>query len=231
MESKNQKNNNGFNDKNKHHEEHDKNLKKENLQEDSNHENDESKKNKFIKNDIKKLNSIIESLKLDNNKKQERIESLERQISLLNENFKSEVIKKASEAQSKLDEKVKEFQSKYETELKHAKKYALKSSASELIDIVSNFELAVNSNVSNPEIANYLKGFQMFVNIFKNYFQQNGIIEIPVKLNDDFNAEVMQAFETQKVENTPPNKVIKIVKKGYKLHDIVIVPATVIVSE
>lgn len=231
MESKNQKNNNGFSDKNKHHEEHDKNLKKENLQEDSNHENDESKKNKFIKNDIKKLNSIIESLKLDNNKKQERIESLERQISLLNENFKSEVIKKASEAQSKLDEKVKEFQSKYEIELKHAKKYALKSSASELIDIVSNFELAVNSNVSNPEIANYLKGFQMFVNIFKNYFQQNGIIEIPVKLNDDFNAEVMQAFETQKVENTPPNKVIKIVKKGYKLHDIVIVPATVIVSE
>lgn len=235
MENKNQKHNNEFHEKNQQSQKDNNNVKKENLHEDQSDLNDANfddggKKNK-LKNDIKKLNHLVDSLKNENNNKQAKIESLERQINLLNENFKSEVIKKASEAQTKLDEKIKEFQAKYETELKHAKKYALKSSAIELIDIVSNFELAVNSKVTNPEIANYLKGFQMFANMFKNYFQQNGITEIPVNLNDDFNAEVMQAFETQKVPNTQPNKVIKIIKKGYKLHDIVLVPATVIVSE
>lgn len=191
---------------------------------------DDSKKGK-LKEEIRKLNFTIQNLTADNQNKQLKIESLERQINLLNENFKSEVMKKGTEAQSKLDSKIKEFQDKYESELKHAKKYAMKSSAIELIDIISNFELAVNSNVTNPEIANYLKGFQMFASMFKNYLASNSIHEIQVNVNDDFNASIMQAFETQKSPGVAPNKVLKVVKKGYKLHDIVLVPTTVIVSE
>ncbi|MDE5952742.1 MAG: nucleotide exchange factor GrpE, partial [Malacoplasma sp.] len=181
--------------------------------------------------DLKKLNQEIENLKRENKTKQERIIALENQIKSLNDSFKSEVIKKAQEAQTKLDQKIKEYQNKYEQEIKHNKKYALKNPAIELIDIISNFDIAVNSKAPSPEIANYLKGFQMFANMFKNFLSQNGINEIIVNVNDDFNAEIMQAFETEKRNGVDPNKVLKVVKKGYKLHDIVIVPTTVIVSE
>lgn len=192
--------------------------------------NNDHKKNK-IRNDLKKSHDEVNFLKKELHKKQEKIESLERQINIINENFKTEVIKKAQDAQVQLQQKIKEYQDKYDTELKHAKKYTLKSSAVELLDIISNLEMAVNSKSSNPEIVNYLKGFQMFISMFKNFLTQNGINEITIKENDDFNAETMQAFDTEKKDGTPSNKVIKVVKKGYKLHDIVIVPATVIVSE
>ncbi len=189
------------------------------------------KENHNSKFDFKKMHHEIEELKKENRIKQERIENLENQISSLNDSFKSEVIKKAQEAQNKLDQKIKEYQTKYEEEIKHNKKYALKNSAVELLDIISNFDIAVNSKAPNTEIENYLKGFQMFANMFKNFLSQNGIKEIVVNVNDDFNAEIMQAFETEKRNGISPNKVLKIVKKGYKLHDIVIVPVTVIVSQ
>ena len=171
----------------------------------------EDKTNKL---DLKKLNQEIENLKRENKTKQERIIALENQIKSLNDSFKSEVIKKAQEAQTKLDQKIKEYQNKYEQEIKHNKKYALKNPAIELIDIISNFDIAVNSKAPSPEIENYLKGFQMFANMFKNFLSQNGINEIIVNVNDDFNAEIMQAFETEKRNGVDPNKVLKVVKKG-----------------
>lgn len=196
-----------------------------------NHVNQNDNKKAKARFDLKKAHDENTLLRKELQKKQEKIESLERQINIINESFKTEVIKKAQEAQAQLQGKIKEYQEKYDVELKHAKKYALKNSAIDLIDIISNFEMAVNSKSSNPEIINYLKGFQMFINMFKNFLSQNGISEIVVNENDDFNAETMQAFDTEKREGYEPNKVIRIAKKGYKLHDIIIVPTTVIVSE
>ena len=237
----NKKNESSFNEDLKHEEQKRDSQINNNQNNNNNKENLEKNENNFDKNnhdikhdnksDLKKLNQEIESLKSENKIKQERMQYLEKQIKRLNDTFKNEVIKKAQEAQIKLDEKIKEYQTKYEQEIKHNKKYALKNPAIELIDIISNFDIAVNSKAPSPEIANYLKGFQMFANMFKNFLSQNGINEITVNINDEFNAEIMQAFETEKRNGISSNKVLKIVKKGYKLHDIVIVPVTVIVSE
>lgn len=165
------------------------------------------------------------------NEKNIKIVSLEKQVEALNNSFKTELVKKANEAQIKLQEKIKEYQQKYEIELKNAKKFALRDKAIDLINIINNFENALKTPSTNPEVQNYVKGFMMFSNMFKNYLENNNIIEISVKPNDEFNAKTMEAFDTEKHPNIKPNHVIKIIKKGYKLFDIVIVPVLVVVAK
>lgn len=173
----------------------------------------------------------IQNLKLLLEQKDEKIKKLEQDLLNFNNNYKSELIKKSQEANLIIEKKVKEYELKAEQEIKQAKKYALKNSSIELINIINNFELAVNNSPKNELVANYVKGFLMFVNMFKNFLEQNDIKEINVNLNDDFDPKIMEAIDTQKVENTSSNKVIKIIKKGYKLHELVIVPCLVIVSK
>ena len=50
-------------------------------------------------------------------------------------------------------------------------------------------------------------------------------------LNQPFNPDLHQAIGQEKKENTESNTVIKEVQKGFKLHDKIIRPAMVIVSE
>lgn len=176
---------------------------------------------------VNKYNALQEEL----NAKNQKILMLEKQVEALNNSFKTELIKKANEAQAKLQEKVKEYQTKFETELKNAKKFALRDKAVDLINIINNFDNAVNMPNKNPEIQNYVKGFMMFSNMFKNYLENNNITEIKVNVNDEFNAQTMEAFDAEQNPNFKPNHVIKVIKKGYKLHDVVIIPALVLVSK
>ncbi|MCF0217663.1 MAG: nucleotide exchange factor GrpE [Malacoplasma sp.] len=198
-------------------------------------EKDSAKDQNHIEFNLKKENKIlnhkIKDLMNKNNELVDRIKTLENQINLTNLNYKNDILKKSQEAQNQINLKLSEYQAKYDQELKHYKKYALKEAAIDLIDIINNFELAVNSKTNNEAIANYLKGFQMFLSMFKNFLNQNNINEINVNVGDEFDAAFMQAFETEKKEGFATNKVIKVLRKGYKLFDIVIVPTTVIVSQ
>lgn len=215
----------------------DKDLNKNNQQQ-NNSQKDVQKENKNNNSEIKnqklvedKLNKEIKELKATIEKNNLRIKELESQINQFNSNYKKEMDAKEKLAQEKVSQKIKEFQEKFEKDLAHVKKYALKDKALDLINIISNFEAAVSGEVKDPMLANYLKGFQMFCSMFKNYLEDNNIKEIEIKVNDNFDEKTMHAFEVKKEDNVEPNKVLKVVKKGYKLHDVVIAPAVVVVSK
>lgn len=191
----------------------------------------ETKNNDSNNNETELLKEKIDKLEQELSAKNLKIHNLEKQIHEFNANYKNEIIKKSNEAQIKLEEKIKEYQSKYETELLKSKKYALKDKATELINIINNFDNAVNMPTTNPEVQNYVKGFAMFANMFKTYLENNGIFEIKINPNDEFDPKTMEAFDTEKKDNLKPNHVVKVIKKGYKLHDMVIVPALVVVSK
>ena len=53
---------------------------------------------------------------------------------------------------------------------------------------------------------------------------------IKVKVNDHYNPHTMEAIDTIKENDSTDFKVTKVVENGYKLHDRVIRPAKVIVS-
>lgn len=204
--------------------------KDENTLNSKNNSQENNANNELIKK-IKILESQNLTLKQELEDKNKRINDLDKQLNHINSNYKSEIMKKAQEAQALLDAKLKENQNKTDLEIKNIKKYALKDKAIDLINIISNFEMALSSKPTDPAVQNYLIGFEMFLSMFKNYLSDNNIVEISIKENDPFDDKTMSPLEVQASDSVKSNHVIKVVKKGYKLYDLVIVHATVIVAK
>jgi len=69
-------------------------------------------------------------------------------------------------------------------------------------------------------------GLNLSVKKFKDVLSNNGVTEIKAE-NEDFNASLMEAIDTQKGTE---NKVLKVNKKGYILNNKVLRPAQVVVG-
>lgn len=183
-----------------------------------------------INNDVK--NQENKEYKKIIEEKDKKIKELSEQLEALNSNFKTELEKRARIAQEQLDKKVAEISSKYAAEATENKKYAIKNNAEELIDIINqiNNVIASSENNENPAVRNYVVGFKLYMSMFDNLLMNMGIKEIPIKIGDAFDHNKMEAIDTEK-SDIKSNHVSKIVKKGYTLHDRVIVYAQVIVSK
>ena len=158
------------------------------------------------------------------------ITDLRSQVKALNESVITRAKEIAIDAQNQLDKKLKEYQDKFESESKENKKYALASSISEFVSILNQLDNAINQDVSDPKVKNYLTGLKMFVNMMKNWLKSNHIELIGIKINDHYDPNFMEAIDTVKDNDSTDYKVVKIIENGYKLHDRIIRPAKVIVS-
>ena len=67
--------------------------------------------------------------------------------------------------------------------------------------------------------------------MLKTILNNINVTEIEANVNDEFNPNTMECFEVENNPNINDNHIVKIIKKGYKLHDRVIVPTLVIVSK
>lgn len=211
--------------------------------------NEQEKKNVNDKKDLNKnkaeekqkpvdLNARVNALLVDNEnfkkiiqEKDNKILNLEKQIETYNNNYKNEINKKAIEAQKLVEDKIKELQEKFDKDIAHIKKFALKDKAIDLINIISNFDLALSHTPDNEVVANYVQGFKMFSNMFQNYLSSNNIVAIIPKVGEEFNSKNMEAIEIKEDSNFKTNQIIKVVKNGYMLHDVVIIPSVVIVAK
>ncbi|MCF0227579.1 MAG: nucleotide exchange factor GrpE [Malacoplasma sp.] len=66
--------------------------------------------------------------------------------------------------------------------------------------------------------------------MMKNWLKSNHIELIDIKINDHYDPNFMEAIDTVKDNDSTDYKVVKIIENGYKLHDRIIRPAKVIVS-
>lgn len=115
-------------------------------------------------------------------------------------------------------------------ETEQAKKYRFQSAALELLPILDNLNRALDVEPSNPEMENFLKGFDMIRTQFINALTNEGVTEINAE-NQPFDPNLMQALQTEKKEGVEPGQVIEVLQKGYKLKDRLLRPALVKVSE
>ena len=179
---------------------------------------------------VKDLEKQLAEQTLSVIEKEKQIAELKTRIDSLNESYRAKASEISAEAQIKLDKKLKEYQDKYEAESKENKKYALASSISEFISILNQFDNAINQDVQDPKVKNYLMGLKMFLNMMKNWLKTNHVEMIKVNINDTYDPTFMEAIDTVKQGDSTDFKVTKIVENGYKLHDRVIRPVKVIVS-
>ena len=176
------------------------------------------------------VKQILE-LKMQIEAKQNKINELNQKYDQLNKDFVSKVNQKAAEAQKQVNNQIKNFQTKYEKEIVEIKKYALADSIPELLNILSKFDFALEQEVDNPKVKNFLMGLKMFSTMFKTWLKSVGIEEIKVKVGDQFNPNIMDAIDIEQKPTQKDDHVEKIISKGYKLHDRIIQHVGVIVAK
>ena len=109
-------------------------------------------------------------------------------------------------------------------------KYANESLIDDILNVVDNFDRALNQNSSSEDVLNYQKGMQMIYDNLINILEKYEVKEIEA-LDKEFDPTYHQAVMTEKVEGKNSGIVIEVLQKGYIYKDKVIRPAMVKVSE
>jgi molecular chaperone GrpE (heat shock protein) len=124
---------------------------------------------------------------------------------------------------------MKELEIKSKNELEHAKKYAIKNQALELINIINQMEIACNFKLNDEKLINYQKGFKLILTMFINLLAKLNIAQIKPIIGQEFDAKTMECAET--VSFSEPTKkdntIAEVVNNGYKLYDYILKPALV----
>ena len=198
----------------------------------------EAKKIKKLEFEVEQSNKKMSDLALDiiskdqiieNSKKE--IDNLKIEIKLMNESYKTQIVSKMEQANKELQQKIADNNDKLKREIEYIKKYGIKDQVLDLIDIVSQFDMAVSYKLSDEKLINYQRGFKIFSTMFNKLLDDLNIKIIEPKAHDEFDSNLMECLETIHDKNFKDNEVVHMISKGYKLYDQVLKPAVVRVNK
>lgn len=143
-------------------------------------------------------------------------------LKLLLDNERKQLITKLEEkskiAQTQVEEKLAHLESSKKEEIIKMKENISTDIVIAFIDPILLFESSIqNSPKDNPAINAYLQGYTMIVNMFKEKLDSLGVEQIDVRVGDAFNEKFMYAFDVEEDPEFEPNKVIRVVGKGFVL--------------
>jgi len=107
------------------------------------------------------------------------------------------------------------------------RKLAGESLIRDLLPIVDNIELALNHKDSNPEAL--AEGVEMVAKLFNDTLTRNGLEPIAAE-GEMFDPELHDAMLRQPDDSVPADTVIQEFQKGYRIGDVVLRHAKVVVS-
>ncbi|MBU6460333.1 MAG: nucleotide exchange factor GrpE [Proteobacteria bacterium] len=114
-----------------------------------------------------------------------------------------------------------------ENELVQTRRYAVEGLASELVVIRDNLERALSvENVSTESIR---EGVELIYKSLNGIFEKYHLVELNPE-HEKFDPNLHQAISMVDSE-LPPNMVVSVLQKGYRLNDRVLRPALVMVSK
>ena len=151
--------------------------------------------------------------------------------------YKQEITKLTDE-NKKLVEKVQlaqaeliNYRRRKDEEVSSMLKYANVDLVTEILNVVDNFERAVNhaEKSTNDEVKKYNEGINLIYTNLKSILQKFGVEEIN-NVGSIFNPNEEQALLTDCVEDKDDEVVLEVLQKGYKYKDKVIRPAMVKVN-
>ncbi|MCI5746111.1 MAG: nucleotide exchange factor GrpE [Erysipelotrichaceae bacterium] len=182
----------------------------------------------------KEEKKVEESLESDKNKKEKK-DRFKKEIDALNNENDSlkEELKKFKDKYYRAIADLDNQRKQYDKEYRQALKYASQNLAEKLLPSFEMFSMVIESVDNLPsEVIPYVQGFDMVYRQMIQALESEGVSEIKVKVGDEFDHNIHSALETQEVEDESlVNKIIKVIRKGYKIHDRLLKPATVIVGK
>lgn len=120
------------------------------------------------------------------------------------------------------------FRRRVEKERKDIYAYANEKIVVDLLDVIDNFERALEHSKGNED--SFAEGMGMIFKQFKGVLEKNGVVEIKA-LGEDFDPNYHHAVLTENSVEYSSGKVTQVLQKGYMLNEKVIRPSMVKVAE
>ena len=117
-------------------------------------------------------------------------------------------------------------------------KYSNERFLQRLLFFPDSYEKALqfSQNDPDPKIQNFLVGFQIVLSEFQKFLQKEGVEEIKITpLKDIYNIELhkdlLKVEEIEENNDYPDGTILQVLRKGYQIHQRVLRPAMVKISE
>lgn len=166
-----------------------------------------------------------EEMKEEKDKNKKKIQDLEEQLEKLKadvEHWKNEYYRAYADT--------KNLRNSLEKEHSDIIKYRAMGFIEELLPVLDSFHMALGNEPTNPELKNYLVGFQFIYRNLVSALENEGVKEIAPQIGEKFSDKTMNAVDITEQEGEE-NLVTRVYSKGYELHGRLIRPANVSVSK
>lgn len=122
------------------------------------------------------------------------------------------------------------FRKRATREKEEAIRYANSSLLGDLLPLIDNFELGLEAARSAPGSEAILQGLGMVARQFTDFLLSAGVEEVPTA-GTEFDPNLMEAVGHEHDGKIPEGRVLRQTRRGYKLRDRLLRPASVIVSK
>jgi len=160
----------------------------------------------------------------------EQNKALNQEINQLKEKLQKteEAAKRLSMLYQSLQKEFEDYKARMRKEKEEAKEEGALRLAKGFMEIIDNFEKALESAQKTTDINALMKGIQMIHYQLYRFLQEHGIEKIDT--SSGFNPLEHEAIETIISKEHRPHEIIKVVQTGYKFRGRTIRPAKVIVA-
>ncbi len=162
---------------------------------------------------------------------EKELEELRKREQELEEKIKKleNIAKNSNLRVAELQREIEYLKERYRRDLEEQRKYCYERFAYDLLEVMDNFERALDYARKTEDIKSIVMGIEMVYSEMKKIFEKYGITEIEVE-GKEFDPYVAEAVEKVETTEVPPNTVVKVIRKGYKIHEKVLRPARVAVA-
>lgn len=99
-----------------------------------------------------------------------------------------------------------------------------------IMPVLDHFDLALNQNPEQMTLANLLQAVKIVRDEFSRALVAQGVERIEPKVGEAFDPHRHQAVKHEKVEGAAPNMIHMVFQAGYALGEMILRPATVVVT-
>ncbi len=122
------------------------------------------------------------------------------------------------------------FRKRAAREKDDALKYANTGFLEKLIPIIDNFELGLSAARTSGEGSAILTGMEMVARQLNDFLTQVGVEPVNAE-GQEFDPNLHEAVAQEASKTVPEGRIVRQMRKGFKLRDRLLRPATVVVSK
>ncbi|MGQ0636974.1 MAG: nucleotide exchange factor GrpE [Planctomycetaceae bacterium] len=121
------------------------------------------------------------------------------------------------------------YRRRVQKEREDDRRFAVLPLARDLLPVLDNLQRALDAARASPDAAGLTAGVQMVVKQLDDILARHGVVRIAA-IDQPFDPNLHQAIQQTPSPDKPPLTVLAEFERGYKMHDRVVRPSTVVVS-